>query len=76
MEVSSPEIRITRTRETGRVLIKVGEGNLQFRDCHSFPGSVGKNQPTMQETQETRARFLGWEAPLEEELVTHSSILA
>ena len=55
MEVSSPEIRITRTRETGRVLVKVGEGNLQFRDCHSFHGSVGKNRPTMQETQETRA---------------------
>ena len=29
--------------------------------------------PTM---QETRVRSLGWEDPLEEEMVTHSSILA
>ena len=26
--------------------------------------------------QETRVRFLGWEDPLEKEMVTHSSILA
>ena len=26
--------------------------------------------------QETRVRFLGWEDPLEEEMATHSSILA
>ena len=32
-----------------------------------------KNQPAMQETQ---ARSLGWEDPLEEEMSTHSSILA
>ena len=30
----------------------------------------------MQETQETQVRFLGWEDPLEEGMVTHSSILA
>ena len=30
----------------------------------------------MQETEETRVRSLGWEDPLEEEMVTHSSILA
>ena len=30
----------------------------------------------MQETQETRVRSLGWEDPLEEEMATHSSILA
>ena len=38
-----------------------------------------KNLPTMQETQETQetwVRFLGWEDPMEEELATHSSILA
>ena len=34
-----------------------------------------KNPPAMQETQETRARFLGWEDPLEECMATHSSIL-
>ena len=27
----------------------------------------------MQETQETRVSFLGWEGPLEEEMATHSS---
>ena len=29
----------------------------------------------MQELQETQVRSLGWEAPLEEEMATHSSIL-
>ena len=32
-----------------------------------------KNLPAMQETQ---VRSLGWEDPLEKEMVTHSSILA
>ena len=32
-----------------------------------------KNLPAMQETW---VRFLGWEDPLEEEMATHSSILA
>ena len=30
----------------------------------------------MQETQETQVWSLGWEDPLEEEMATHSSILA
>ena len=30
----------------------------------------------MQEMQEMRVRCLGWEDPLEEEMATHSSILA
>ena len=34
-----------------------------------------KNPLAMQETQEMRVQFLGWEDPLEEELATHSSIL-
>ena len=39
-----------------------------------FPGgSVVKNLPAMQETW---VRSLGWEDPLEEEMATHSSILA
>ena len=39
-----------------------------------FPGgSVVKNLPAMQETQ---VQSLGWEDPLEEEMATHSSILA
>ena len=39
-----------------------------------FPGvSVVKNLPAMQETW---VQSLGWEDPLEEEMATHSSILA
>ena len=37
---------------------------------------VVKNLPAMQEMQEMRARFLGQEDPLEEEMATHSSVLA
>ena len=39
----------------------------------SLVAHVVKNPPTMQETW---ARFLGWEGPLEKEMATHSSILA
>ena len=35
-----------------------------------------KNPLAMQETQEMRVQFLGWEDPLEEAMATHSSILA
>ena len=35
-----------------------------------------KNTPAVQETQKTQVCSLGWEAPLEEEMATHSSILA
>ena len=43
----------------------------------SFPsGSVVKNLPAMQETQETRVQSLGQEDPLKKEMATHSSILA
>ena len=39
-----------------------------------FPdGTVVKKPPAM---QETRVQSLGWEDPLEEEMVTHPSILA
>ena len=42
-----------------------------------FPGgSVVKNLPTMQETQENQVRSLGQEDPLEEGMATHSSIFA
>ena len=39
-------------------------------------GSVVKNPPAMQETEETHVRSLGWEDPLEEGIASHSSILA
>ena len=35
-----------------------------------------KNPPAMQESQETWIRALGQEDPLEEEIATHSNILA
>ena len=42
-----------------------------------FPGgSEVKNLPAMQETQETWVCSRGWEDPLEEEMATHSSVLA
>ena len=42
-----------------------------------FPGgSVAKNPPAMLETQETQVQSLGQEAPLEEGMAPHSSILA
>ena len=42
-----------------------------------FPGgSVVKNPPAMQETQEMQVRSLGWEDPLEKEMATLFSILA
>ena len=39
-------------------------------------GSAVKNLSIMQEMQETRVQSLGHEDPLEEEMATHSSILA
>ena len=35
-----------------------------------------RNLLAMQETQEMRVRSLGWEHPLEEEMATHSNVLA
>ena len=44
--------------------------------AHNIGGSVVKNSPAVQETQETWVHSLGWEDPLEESMATHSSILA
>ena len=38
-------------------------------------GSVVKNPPAMQETQEVRVQSLDWEDPLEKEMATHSVFL-
>ena len=35
-----------------------------------------KNLPAIHEAQEMQVRFMGWEDPLQEEMETHSSILA
>ena len=43
----------------------------------SFPGgAVVKNLPAVQELRETQVQSLGQKDPLEEEMATHSSILA
>ena len=48
------------------------------KDTRGFPGgSAVKTLPaTAQETQVTWVQSLGWEDPLEEEMASHSSILA
>ena len=43
--------------------------------CGSPSGSVVKNLPVKQETQERQVGCLSQEGPLEEEMATHSSIL-
>ena len=37
---------------------------------------MGKNLPAMQEPQEMQIQSLGWEDDLEEDMATHSSVLA
>ena len=50
---------------------------LKLKGNKGFPGgSVVKNPPAMQETQETGVQSLGWEDPLGEDMATHSSIFA
>ena len=54
-----------------------GRNYLKERWRRGFPvGSRVKNPPATQEPQETRVWSLGWEDPLQEEMVTHSNILA
>ena len=55
-------------RETGRQEFVPTKGGLE--------GLVGKNPPSLQETQVTWVRSLGPEDPLEEGIATHSGILA
>ena len=60
------------------LLLRVGQAwpNLfqALATYWGFPGgSVVKNPPAMQETQ---VQSLGWEDPLEKEMVTHSNIVA
>ena len=50
-----------------------GSGHWLMRGLGFPGGSVVKNLPAV---QETRVGFLGWEDPLEEEMASHSNILA
>ena len=58
---------------------KIKEVPKVLRSCNYFffhylsLGSVGKNLPAMKEIQ---VLSLGWKDPLEEQMATHSSILA
>ena len=55
----------------------MGRDNLVTWKLLGFPSdSVVKNQPSMQELQETLAPSLGQEDAPEESMTTHSSILA
>ena len=48
-----------------------------FKHSMDFPSDTAeKNLPAMQEMKETRVQFLGLEDTDEEEMATHSSILA
>ena len=64
-------MKCQRKNVSGRILqlVRVDRG---------FPGDARGKQPSLpvQETQETQVRSLGWEDPLEEGTVIHSSILA
>ena len=47
----------------------------KLQTCVGFPCEAVVKNP-MQGTQETQVQFLGWEDSLEEEIATHSRILA
>ena len=55
-----------------------GVTNSQTRlsDFHFTTSSAVKNPPAMQEMQEMQVQSLSWEDPLENEIATHSTILA
>ena len=64
--------KFTHAVTNGKVSFFLWFSNIPFYIC--FPGgSDGKNLPAM---RNTCVRYLGWEDPLEEDVVTHSSIPA
>ena len=54
----------------------VTNSRTRLSDFHFTTSSAVKNPPAMQEMQEMQVQSLSWEDPLEEEMATHSSILA
>ena len=54
----------------------VTNSRTRLSDFHFTTSSVVKNPPAMQEMQEMQVQSLSWEDPLENEIATHSSILA
>ena len=57
-------------------LNEIGLGKCLTLSTDFLGEAVIKNLPAKQETQETRVWSLSQEDPLEEEMATHSSILA
>ena len=73
-----PAMQETPVRFLGQLGRSAGEGI-----CHplqnswaSFVAQLVKNLPAVQRTQESHVQSLDGEEPLEEEMATHSSILA
>ena len=61
----------------GGYSVTVYWNSVRLTHYFGFPsGSAVENLPAMQETQEILVCSLGWDDPLEEEMATHSSILA
>ena len=57
-------------------MLRVYLSHFVFKSWGFISGSVAKNPPAMQETQETQVQSLGQEDSLEEGMATHFSILA
>jgi len=55
-------------------LVASPQGYYQLLSFSFLGGSVGKNLPAIQETQESKVQSMGGEDPLEEGMATHSSI--
>ena len=76
-----PPCHSSAPKEPGRWAVTGGD--IEWRENHFslglegfLGGSVVKNPPGMQETQETWVQSLDREDALEKEMATHSSILA
>ena len=57
-------------------MVTKGRGGEELDEGASPMAQRVKNLPAMQETQEMQVQSLGWEEPLENRMVPHSSILA
>ena len=81
MDMSLSKIwELVMDREAWRAAVHgVAKSWTQLSNCTELSfvsGSAVKNPPAVQETQEKWVPSLGLEDPLEEEMPTHSSILA
>ena len=56
-------------------MFKILQARVQQYMNQELPDVQAKNLP-VEETQEMRVQFLGWEDSLEKEMAAHSSILA